>query len=304
MGLKPVDASHKSCFNIGIKFRTLVLCSGGDRVKRIISAVILASAISAWSADLNIENANIPEMLAAAEVNAPAYQGFPKIVGGTEAAAGEFPFIVSMQSSYYGHFCGGSLIAKNWVLTAAHCVDGITPSSILIGLQNQSDTSKAERFTPAKIIKHPSWDSNVMNYDYALIKLSGESKYPPVKLNTKDITGDTTFTVAGWGVTSESSQSVSKKLLKVDVPFVDQQTCSLAYPDSITDNMLCAGFKDGGKDSCQGDSGGPLVMGSGSSRVLVGVVSWGEGCARPNKYGVYSKVKNAVDWINSTMKAN
>ncbi len=274
-------------------------------MKKIASAVILAVMLSnAKAAELNIENANIPELLSNVEVPAPLNPGLQKIVGGTQANLGEFPFIVSLQHSYYGHFCGGSLIAKNWILTAAHCVDGITPSYILIGLQNQYDTAQAEKFTPVKIIKHPEWDSNVMNADYALIKISGESKYPPIKMNTKEITGTPTFTVAGWGVTSENSSSVSKTLMKVDVPFVDQQTCSLAYPGSINDNMICAGFKDGGKDSCQGDSGGPLVMGSGSSRVLVGVVSWGEGCARPNKYGVYSKVKNAVDWVNSTMKAN
>lgn len=277
----------------------------GGKVKKIALAAILSVSISnAKAQDLNIENVNIPQLLSAVELPAPLNPGIQKIVGGVEANSGEFPFIVSLQHSYYGHFCGGSLIAKNWVLTAAHCVDGITPSYILIGLQNQSDASQAEKFTPVKIIKHPNWDSNTMTADYALIKLSGESKYPVIKMNSKEITGTPTFTVAGWGVTSESSQSVSKKLMKVDVPFVDQQTCSLAYPNSINDYMICAGFKDGGKDSCQGDSGGPLVMGTGSSRVLVGVVSWGEGCARPNKYGVYSKVKNAVEWVNSQMKSN
>lgn len=277
------------------------------KVRKIIASILLVSAVSAKADDLNIENANIPQMLEATQINTPAYQayqGFLKIVGGTEAFVGEFPFIVSMQSSYYGHYCAGSLIAKNWVLTAAHCVDGITPKSILIGIHNQSDTSTAEKFTATKIIKHPNWDKNTMNFDYALIKLSGESKHNAIRLNTKEITGNVTFTVAGWGVTSEGSSSISKKLLKVDVPFVDQQTCSLSYPGSITDQMICAGFKDGGKDSCQGDSGGPLIMGTGSSTVLVGVVSWGEGCARPNKYGVYSKVKSAVKWIKTTMKEN
>ena len=224
-----------------------------------------------------------------------------KIVGGVQATKGEFPFIVSLQSSSSRHFCGGSLIKKNWVLTAAHCVEGGYLKSVAVGLHNQGDTLGVERFTVTEIIKHPSWDSNTMQNDFALVHLSGDSQYAPVPLNSKELSGGVNFVTAGWGTTSENG-GVSKILMKVSVPMVSQDICSAAYPDAINGSMLCAGFPEGGKDSCQGDSGGPLVTGSGSSLVLAGVVSWGEGCARPNKYGVYAKVNGAMDWINKTAK--
>lgn len=131
--------------------------------------------------------------------------------------------------------------------------------------------------------------------------MDGESKFTPIKLNRNELSGKVNLTTAGWGRTSEGGSS-SDALLKVEVPFVSANKCSASYPNQITDRMICAGFDEGGKDSCQGDSGGPLVKGNGSSRVLVGVVSWGEGCARPGKYGVYSKVSSVIDWINSVTK--
>jgi trypsin len=222
-----------------------------------------------------------------------------KIVGGVQAAKGEFPFLVSLRSSWGSHFCGGSLIKKNWVLTAAHCVEGGYLKGIAVGLLNQADTEGVEKFTVLEIIKHPGWDTNTMDNDFALVKLSGDSKYAPITLNAKELSGGE-FVTAGWGTTSEGG-SVSKNLMKVSVPFITKEACSAAY-DGITDSMLCAGYPQGGKDSCQGDSGGPLMIGSGSSRVLAGVVSWGEGCARPNKPGVYSKVNGALEWINGIAK--
>ncbi|MDA8244629.1 MAG: serine protease [Elusimicrobia bacterium] len=283
-------------------------------MKTIAAAVLALSMTPANAANITFDNAGrnvlpavrgmeMPSRPAPVLVAASASERFgsEKIVGGMEASKGEFPFIVSLQAGYYGHFCGGSLIRKNWVLTAAHCVEGGYLKSVKIGLFNQGDTAGVENFTVAEVVKNPGWDSNTMVNDFALIRLNGESKYAPVKLNSAEIAEGTVFTTAGWGTTSESG-SVSKKLLKVSVPFVNRTECDAAYPGSLADSMICAGYKEGGKDSCQGDSGGPLLMGSGSSRVLAGVVSWGEGCARPNKYGVYSKVSGAYDWINSVAK--
>jgi trypsin len=229
-----------------------------------------------------------------------------KIVGGIEASIGEFPFIVSLRGSSGGHFCGGSLVKKDWVLTAAHCVRGGTVRQIAIGVHDQKDLKNAELHTPKRIIAHPTYNSGTLDWDFALIQLNKESSFEPIDMNTEDlqINGSTLMsTTAGWGATSEGSFSLPNLLQKVDVPLVTEKDCNQSYKNDITERMLCAGYPQGGKDSCQGDSGGPLVMKDDQNNtVLIGVVSWGEGCARPKKYGVYSKVSAAQTWISQTIQ--
>lgn len=219
------------------------------------------------------------------------------IVGGDEAVKGEFPFMVSLQDRN-GHFCGGSLIAKDWVLTAAHCVDGGGPTSVVIGLHDHQQMEGAEVFRPAQVIAHPSYTD--LDYDYALIRLDRESSFQPIALSSADPAAGTEVTTAGWGYTRENNFSLPRNLRKVNVPVVSRAQCNVAYKNKISDRMICAGLEQGGKDSCQGDSGGPLFSGQGADRVLMGVVSWGEGCARAKKYGVYSNVSAAREWISAT----
>ncbi|MBI4350176.1 MAG: serine protease [Elusimicrobia bacterium] len=227
----------------------------------------------------------------------PEVPGDNKIVGGVAAEKGEFPFLVSLQD-LGGHFCGGSLIAKDWVLTAEHCVtEGV--AAVVIGLHNQYDPAGTERHGVKRIVPHPLRGSR--DYDYALIQLAGESKYAPIALNRAEIKEKVDMVTAGWGTTTEAG-SLARLLQKVTVPFVSGDKCSAAYPGKITDRMICAGFENGGKDACQGDSGGPLFTDSGNQRTLVGVVSWGKGCARPYYYGVYSKVNAVTGWIDGTIK--
>jgi trypsin len=225
------------------------------------------------------------------------------IVGGVEASHGEFPFIVSLQTGYMGHFCGGSLIKKNWVLTAGHCV-AEKIDKVVIGMHDQTNTTNTESIKVKRVIRHPQYDENTTDYDFALLELAQDSKYEPIALNTAEINipdgGDTVMaTVAGWGATKESSYSLPNLLQKVDVPLVSHTVCNKDYKGNITDRMICAGYDQGGKDSCQGDSGGPLVAEADDhQRYLIGVVSWGEGCARAGLPGVYSKVNAAVSWVN------
>lgn len=227
-----------------------------------------------------------------------------KIVGGVEAEKGELPFQVSLQSSSGSHFCGGSLIKPNWVLTAAHCVQGSSAIKVVVGMHDQTDRTGTETFTAVKIIPHPQYSASTLDYDYALVKLSGDSTFRTAEINNEeiDLAGPEKVMVwtSGWGTTSEGSYSLPKILNKVEIPLVTKAECNSddVYAGDITDRMLCAGLPEGGKDSCQGDSGGPLFMKMTSGDFkIVGVVSWGIGCARPNKYGVYSKVNVMIDWI-------
>ncbi|MFN8791620.1 MAG: S1 family serine peptidase [Bdellovibrionales bacterium] len=235
------------------------------------------------------------------------------IVGGEEARVGEIPFIVSLHDRN-GHFCGGSLIHPNWVLTAAHCVAGETVDSIraiYIGLQNQQNRAHVENLRPVKIIPHPNYSSSRVDYDYALIQLESDSRVTPVEMNRADFRVNRSqqnpvlVTAAGWGVVQENAWMGPDVLRKVTLPLVPRDVCEQSYPGKISDRMLCAGFAEGGKDSCQGDSGGPLFMRKpDGNHILVGVVSWGAGCARPTKYGIYSKVSSALAWIEQEIRQN
>lgn len=228
-----------------------------------------------------------------------------KIVGGVPAEKGELPFQVSLQSSSGGHFCGGSLIKQNWVLTAAHCVQGSSTMKIRVGVHDQKDLAGVETFTAKRIIAHPQFNRSTLDYDYALIQLSGDSTYRTIDLNRTEIdisAAPYNVMTSGWGTTSEGSYALPNILNKVEVPLVTTEACNASdvYGGDITDRMICAGLPEGGKDSCQGDSGGPLFVKQTSGDFsLIGVVSWGEGCARPNKYGVYSKVNVMTAWIDS-----
>ncbi len=271
--------------------------------KVILFAVIAVTpglAAAAENAELNGVGKAFVEASAPANLPAPRLAGYEKIVGGVEATAGEFPFIVSLQGGYGGHFCGGSLIKKNWVLTAAHCIPGGI-KTVVVGLHDQTQAGNAEKLEVEQVIAHPDYNKQPQDYDFALVKLKGESKYPPVALNTRELTGKQDLVTAGWGYTVENGD-ISNALQKVSVPLVTAKACSAAYPGKITERMLCAGLPEGGKDSCQGDSGGPLLAGSGAKQTLAGVVSWGEGCARPKKYGVYSKVSSVIPWIEGIAK--
>lgn len=229
------------------------------------------------------------------------------IVGGEDAQVGEFPFIVSLQSG--SHFCGGSLITNEWVLTAAHCIGGTM--KVVTGLHNQKVMTGTETFRTVKVVKHPSYNSSTTDYDFALVKLEGKSSFRPIAFNDAEIVipkdgSQIDSVTAGWGYTREGAWKLSDILQKVTVPLVSQEECNKAasYNGDITDRMICAGLAAGGKDSCQGDSGGPLVVQDNEKGelVLAGVVSWGAGCARPNKYGVYSKVNSVSQWIKETIQ--
>jgi trypsin len=162
-------------------------------------------------------------------------------------------------------------------------------------------------FKIKQVIKHPSYESrNQFDHDYALIELEGSSRFSPIQLNgdggVLDPLDDLAAITAGWGSLYEGG-GAAPVLMKVEVPIQSDEKCQAAYPGDITDTMICAGLDEGGKDSCQGDSGGPLlVQMEDGTPLLVGVVSWGYGCARPQRFGVYSKVSQVFQWIADTIQ--
>jgi len=231
----------------------------------------------------------------------------PMIVGGVVVNPAcpncKYDFMVSLQSNSWwgsGHFCGGSLVREDWVITAAHCVQGESPNNVdvVIGLHNVGGTSGAQTRDVAEIIIHPQYSGNSLNNDYALLRLSSPiTDFEPIKLVTSDDHDDEPVmsTTMGWGATSSGGSS-SSVLREVDVPIDD--SCGNYSNSEITNHMVCAGFNSGGYDSCQGDSGGPLIMTNDEGEYeLIGIVSWGYGCAEPNYPGVYSKIHSRLDWF-------
>ncbi|XP_039738630.1 plasma kallikrein isoform X2 [Pteropus medius] len=232
-----------------------------------------------------------------------------RIVGGTNSSWGEWPWQVSLQVKLtaQSHVCGGSIIKKQWVLTAAHCFDGLLFSDIWRiygGILNLSEITKETPFSQIKeIIIHPNYNISESTHDIALIKLEAPLNYTefqkPICLPSKDDT-NTIYSncwITGWGFTKERGE-IQNILQKANIPLVTNEECQKRYRNyEITKQMICAGYKEGGKDACKGDSGGPLVCKHNGIWHLVGITSWGEGCARSEQPGVYTKVAEYVDWI-------
>ncbi|OCT71189.1 anionic trypsin-2 [Xenopus laevis] len=221
-----------------------------------------------------------------------------KIVGGYQCSV---PYQVSLNSGY--HFCGGSLINELWVVSAAHCYQ--SKMELRLGENNIEMLEGTEQFIQsAKIIRHPQYNSWTIDNDIMLIKLQEpaqlNSVVQTIPLPTECAPVGSMCLISGWGNTLSSGVNYPDRLQCVDAPILSHQQCQESYPGRITNNMICLGYLEGGKDSCQGDSGGPVVC----DGQLQGVVSWGRGCALPGYPGVYTKVCNYLSWIDETIANN
>jgi secreted trypsin-like serine protease len=233
------------------------------------------------------------------------------IVGGRDASPGEYPAVAKIS---YGVFqCTGTLIAPDTVLTAGHCssVDAgvigtpVTWPTALIDVRiGGTKTGEGERVPVSRVVAHENYLAT-SGYDISLLKLSRGSTQAPVKVAGASETGiwspGTLETIVGWGVTEENGDAPDT-LQEGEVPITTDAYCADAYGDFDGDTMVCAGYPEGGVDTCQGDSGGPMFgrLSDGTRRV-VGTTSFGDGCARPGRPGVYGRVGDSTlrEWIRS-----
>ncbi|XP_074076944.1 acrosin-like [Macrotis lagotis] len=249
-----------------------------------------------------------------------------RIVGGVDSRPGAWPWIVSIQIVYWNgryryHTCGGSLIAPTWVLTAAHCFNKSETEAydmwrLLIGaweielgwIRKALDPQVQER-APIKIILHESYDRKLQKNDIALIQLDrpvvcGDRARIACLPRPGEIPGEfeEKCHIAGWGYKVEGG-APSPILQEAQVNMIDSRTCNGTrwYWGYIHKSNLCAGYEEGKIDTCQGDSGGPLMCKDKSSGAFVvyGVTSWGAGCARAYKPGIYTSTWHFLDWISS-----
>jgi len=228
-----------------------------------------------------------------------------RIIGGADAASNTYPWMVSIQSkSDSQHFCGGSLIGDKYVLTAAHCIEDANADSVQVVVSEfdlEQESLVEQKISVKNIYMHQSYgDDN----DIAILELTTPSDKSPVQLADAALNDGlqvgAKLTVMGWGNQSTEGEDFPNILQEVQVPLADHGLCKTNYAGidmTITENMLCAGLTAGGKDSCQGDSGGPLVYQKDSNWFQTGVVSFGEGCAQEDYFGVYTKVSNYGDWV-------
>ncbi|ALC40948.1 CG18735, partial [Drosophila busckii] len=235
-----------------------------------------------------------------------------RIVGGQETEVHEYPWMAMLM--WFGSFyCGASLVNDQYALTAAHCVNGFYHRLITVRLleHNREDSNvKIQDRRVVRVLVHPNYSTSNFDSDIALIRFNepvrlGIDMHPVCLPPAAESFAGQTAVVTGWGALSEGGP-ISDTLQEVEVPVLSQQECrnSSYGPDKITDNMICAGnVEQGGKDSCQGDSGGPMhVMGASQAFQLAGIVSWGEGCAKPGSPGVYTRVSNFNDWIEENTR--
>ncbi|KAG8569418.1 hypothetical protein GDO81_014402 [Engystomops pustulosus] len=237
-----------------------------------------------------------------------------RIIGGTEAGAGDWPWQISLQihsNGDYEHICGGTIINNQWVVTASHCFTSSVPLSywrIVAGTINLDQDRVVSSI--AAIFKHEKYNDNTDDFDVALLKLTTPLTFTAgvqpacLPMSQQSFNPNTRCWISGFGKTVATLKETSNVLMNTEVGIISTEVCNspTVYDGAITPRMMCAGDLRGGKDSCQGDSGGPLVCLQNDRWYLAGVTSWGTGCGQTNKPGVYTHVTEVLPWLYTKME--
>nr|XP_005987307.2 PREDICTED: transmembrane protease serine 4-like isoform X1 [Latimeria chalumnae] len=291
----PVSTSVVISSNLGTQNFSVVNPSKGNNPAKIQSVLEDGSCVSGATVSLTCSDCG--------------HITTDRIVGGTDTQIESWPWQVSLQYNEQ-HTCGGIIINPRWIVTAAHCFpseyDQTDHWKVIAGI---SILSSSNGVPVAKVYTNGLYDSIRNDNDIALIKLKlpltfSDSIKPACLPNYKQtLVAGSRLWVTGWGYTKENGV-ISNQLQEAELSFIDLEVCNsnTIYGGQITKNMLCAGYLKGGTDACQGDSGGPLVYNNNKQWQLVGIVSWGSGCARKNKPGVYCNVEKFLDWIYYVMQ--
>ena len=283
-----------------------LICSQTQRVSRWLCLSLILPVAFAQANDSALQ---------------PGESGFTqRIIDGRSVPISTYPSTVALVNTgnfsvLDRQFCAGSVVARRWVMTAAHCVHTATnavtsPGQLRIveGVTELRDSEVNQEHVVVNVIPHPAYVSATptnYNNDIALLEVATDLASPPVRLFASDadtLAGSFAF-IVGWGavqIDADGRQRFPIDLRAAAVPFVTRAVCNApeSYRGFIRSTMFCAGFREGGPDTCQADSGGPLYAAIDGALVQVGVTSFGNGCGVPNFYGVYTHVPTYLPWMS------